>query len=62
MLHEIIINNYLLGARLKTSPTHKIVLKERLDKSHTKIVYKDLTQREIQLCEMLFARKLKEVD
>ena len=60
MKHQIIVNNYVLGAKVKTSPIHKIVSKERIDTYHTKIVYEDLTKREIELCEKLFARKLKE--
>jgi hypothetical protein len=52
-----IINNYVLGSRLRITPTHKIIEQTRLDKSHTKVVYQGLTEREVQLCEKCFARR-----
>lgn len=54
---QFTINNYALGAKLKTSPTGKIAERRRIDKSHTSIVYEGLTKGELQLCEKLFAKK-----
>lgn len=34
-----IINNYQLGSRMRMTPVDKIVEKQRIDKSHTKVVY-----------------------
>lgn len=60
MKHQIIINNYTLGARLRMTPIDKIVKQYRLDSRHTLVVYEDLTKSEIEFCERVFARKLKE--
>lgn len=62
MKYLIKVNNYVLGAKVKTSPLHKLVSKERIDSKHTELVYENLTANEIQLCESLFARKLKVID
>ena len=51
-----VLNNYTLGAKLKSAPTHKITERERLDKGHTKVVF-DLTEREVEFCNRLFAKK-----
>ena len=51
------VNNYQLGGKVKTTPTHKIVSRERLDASHTAIVYDDISVRELEFIEKVLARK-----
>lgn len=41
---------------MRSTPTDKIVSKERIDKAHTEIVY-EITDREKQLCEEVLAKK-----
>lgn len=53
---EYTINNYQLGARFKSSPKHKVVINERIDKNHTRIVYEFETEREKQFVDRLFSR------
>lgn len=48
-LYKIIVNNYILGAKIKSTPIHKIEIKNRLNESHTEIIYKNLTITERDL-------------
>ena len=50
------VNNYMLGAKVKSTPTDKIVSQERIDKAHTEIVY-EINDRERQFCEKVLAKK-----
>ena len=50
------VNNYMLGVKVKSTPTDKIVSQERIDKTHTEIVY-EITDREKQFCEKVLAKK-----
>ena len=50
------VNNYMLGAKVKSTPTDKIVSQERIDKVHTEILY-DINEREKQFCEKVLAKK-----
>lgn len=36
---EYIINNYTLGSYFKCTPLHYLILKERVDSRHTRVVY-----------------------
>ena len=50
------VNNYMLGAKVKSTPTDKIISQERIDKAHTEIVY-EINEREKQFCEKVLAKK-----
>lgn len=50
------VNNYMLGAKVKSTPTDKIISQERIDKTHTEIVY-EINDREKQFCEKVLAKK-----
>lgn len=54
------INNYTLGAKLKSAPKHKMVSKMRIDKNHTEVVFNDCTKQEVAFMEKLFAKKARE--
>lgn len=56
---QCIVNNYILGAKVKTSPIHKLVSKSRLDKSHTLLIYDNIERGEKDLIEKLFSRKVE---
>ena len=36
---KYILNNYQIGAKLQSAPTHKLIRKERIDRSHTEVVF-----------------------
>lgn len=57
-MYKVVVNNYQLGSKVRTTPTHKIVSQERLDSKHTVIVYGDINDRERQFIEKVLAKKL----
>lgn len=58
MTYRVIVNNYQLGGKVRTTPTHKIVSQERVDSKHTVIIYGDINDRERQFIERVLAKKL----
>ena len=52
---KYIINNYTLGAKLRTCPTHKIISQDRIDKGHTVVVFDGLSAHEKQFCDKILA-------
>lgn len=56
MKGKFIVNNYMLCSRIRSTPTDKIIEQNRIDKSHTEIIY-DLNEREIAFCERVLARR-----
>ena len=62
MLYKITINNYSLGARLRMTPTDKIVSQERISPKATVITYDLRTKGEVEFIEKVFARKMTPCD
>lgn len=56
---EYTINNYQMGAKLKSCPTHKIINQERIDAKHIVVIFDDLTQREMEFINKVLAKKGK---
>lgn len=56
---QYIVNNYTLGAKVKTTPKHKLVDVDRIDRNHTKLIYSNLTQREKEFTDKVLAQKGK---
>ena len=50
-----IINNYQLGSRMRMTPVDKIVEKQRIDKSHTKVVY-EINEREKRFFDRCYTK------
>ena len=50
-----IINNYQLGSRMRMTPVDKIVEKQRVDKSHTQVIY-EINEREKQFIDKCYAK------
>lgn len=50
-----VVNNYQLGSRMRMTPADKIVEKQRIDKSHTKIVY-EITELEKRFIDRCYAK------
>ena len=53
---RFVANNYTLGAKVKSTPTDKIVSQNRIDPKHTEIVY-EINDREREFCEKVLAKK-----
>ena len=56
---QFTVNNYILGSKVKTTPTHKIIEQNRIDKSHTVVVYDEISERELQFIEKVLSYKGK---
>lgn len=52
---RFVVNNYTLGAKVRSTPTDKIVSQNRIDPKHTEIVY-EINDRERQFCEKVLAK------
>ena len=53
---RFVVNNYTLGAKVKSTPTDKIVSHNRTDPNHTEIVY-EINDRHKQFCKKVLAKK-----
>ena len=53
---RFVVNNYTLGAKVKSTPTDKIVSQNRIAPKHTEIVY-DINEKEKEFCEKVLAKK-----
>ena len=62
MTYRVIVNNYQLGGKVRTTPTHKIIFQERIDSKHTVITYGDINDRERQFIERVLAKRLEVVE
>ena len=49
------VNNYQLGAKIKTTPTDKIISQNRLDKTRTEITYDFDSRRQKDFCDKVLA-------
>ena len=54
-----ILNNYQMGRSIKTSPTEKILSQNRLDKSHTEVIYNLEHSNQKEFCDKLFGKNGK---
>lgn len=53
---RFVVNNYTLGAKVRSTPTDKILSQNRIDTKHTEIVY-DIDEKEKEFCEKVLAKK-----
>lgn len=53
---RFVVNNYTLGAKVRSTPTDKIVSQNRIDKTYTEVVY-DINESEKNFCEKVLAKK-----
>lgn len=54
---QFTVNNYQLGAKVKSTPTNKLISSERTDRYHTTIVYDDINERELQFIQKVLAKR-----
>lgn len=61
MKYEVIINNQK-GAQLKTAMQDHVILLEKIDRNHHRVVYELENDRQRQFIEKVYARKLRPLD
>lgn len=61
MRYEVTVNNYMIGSRVKSTPTHKIISKEVIAKNKIRLIYELDSIREKESIERILAKKLFEV-
>jgi hypothetical protein len=54
-----IVNNYMLGAKVRSTQTEKIVAQNRIDKNKTELVYDFINMKEKEFCDRVLSRKGK---
>ena len=52
----------MLGAKVKSTTTDKIILQNRIDKTHTEIVYQFENIRQKESCDKILAKKGKIIE
>ena len=50
------VNNYMLGAKVKSTQTDKIISQNRIDKTHTDIVYQFENIRQKECCDKILSK------
>ena len=48
-----VVNNYMLGAKVKSTQVDKIVSQNRIDKSHVKIIYDFNNMKQKECCDKI---------
>ena len=56
------VNNYILGSKVKSTQTDKIISQNRIDKAHTDIVYQFENIRQKECCDKILSKIGKIVD
>ena len=56
------VNNYQLGAKVKTTQTDRIVSQNRIDKTHTEIVYDFDNMKQKEFCDKVLSKAGKIVE
>lgn len=51
-----VVNNYQLGGKVKTTQTDKIISQNRVDKSHTELVYIFESVKEKEFCDKVLSK------
>lgn len=56
------VNNYMLSAKVKSTQTDKIISQNRIDKTHTDIVYQFENIRQKECCDKILAKNGKIIE
>jgi hypothetical protein len=51
-----VVNNYQLGGKVKTTPTDKIISQNRIDKTHTEIIYEFESIKQKEFCDRVLSK------
>ena len=57
-----IINNYQLGAKVKSTPTDKIISQNRINKTHTEIIYQFENIKQKESCDRILVKNGKIIE
>lgn len=56
---KYIVNNYMLGAKVRSTQTEKIVAQNKIDKNKTELVYDFINLKEKEFCDRILSKKGK---
>lgn len=56
------VNNYMLGAKVKSTPMDKIISQNRIDKTHTEVIYQFENIRQKESCDRILAKNGKIIE
>lgn len=56
---KYIVNNYMLGAKVRSTQTEKIVAQNSIDKNKTELVYDFINLKEKEFCDRILSKKGK---
>lgn len=54
---KYIVNNYMLGAKVRSTQTEKIVAQNKIDKNKTELVYDFINLKEKEFCDKILCKK-----
>lgn len=54
---KYIVNNYTLGAKVRSTQTEKIVAQNRIDRNKTELVYDFINLKEKEFCDRVLSKK-----
>lgn len=54
---KYIVNNYMLGAKVRSTQTEKIVAQNRIDRNKTELVYDFINMKEKEFCDRVLSKK-----
>ena len=57
-----VVNNYMLGAKVKSTQVDKIVSQNRIDKSHVKIIYDFNNMKQKECCDKILSKNGKVIE
>ena len=54
---KYIVNNYMLGAKVRSTQTEKIISQNRIDKNKTELVYDFINMKDNEFCDKALSKK-----
>ena len=54
---KYIVNNYMLGAKVRSTQTEKIVAQNRIDRNKTELVYDFINLKEKEFSDRILSKK-----
>ena len=56
---KYIVNNYMLGAKVRSTQTEKIISQNRIGRNKTELVYDFINMKEKEFCDRVLSKKGK---
>ena len=54
---KYIVNNYMLGAKVRSTQTEKIISQNRIGRNKTELVYDFINLKEKEFCDRVLSKK-----